>query len=80
MLRNLSSVLLLLVSLNCYANDEQEALSKAGKALYYQLKLQDIVNKLDKKYTPKTVKEFGGWLVIVRQIASEKQLKYTWEW
>lgn len=71
---------ILVLSFSCHANDEQEAINKAGKALYKQLNLDNYVKSLDKKYTPQTVKQFGGWLLVVRQIAVEKQIKYTWTW
>ena len=62
------------------ANNEEEAIKKAGEALYIQSGLNKIVEHLDKQYTPKIVKEYSSWLFLIQKAAIEKQISCKWAW
>jgi len=71
-------VLILFFSNICCASEKQ-ALTKALNAAYYQLELDDDVKRLEKKYIPEKVREYGGIVSILAKITIDKRITYTWE-
>lgn len=39
-----------------------------------------MVKDLKKKYVPKVVEKYGGWLVVSHEVIAKQQIKYVWEW
>ncbi len=72
-------LLVFLLPTTSSAGDEKEAIEKASLAAYKQTGIEDNVNKLVDKLTPKVIKEYGGSLLIVKQIAVDRQISYKWE-
>lgn len=76
-------LLILLTFLICpqvKANEESEAIRKAGEAFYIQSGLDKVVKELDRKYTPEYVKQYGGWLIVAHKAVVEKQIGWKWTW
>lgn len=62
------------------ASNEEEAIRKAGEALYIQSGINKVVEKIDLKYTPEVVKKYGGWIAITQKVIVERQISYKWTW
>lgn len=73
--------LLLMIFLTCqnsYASNYSEAAKKASEAFYKQSGLDVMVNKVEKRYIPKTVKVYGGWLIAVQDCIVNERFTYIW--
>jgi hypothetical protein len=62
------------------ASNQEDALKKVAEAFYIQSGIDKVVEKLDKKYTPEVVKEYGGWLLVIQDSVVSKQISYKWEY
>jgi hypothetical protein len=74
--------LILVIFLICplaKADSSKEAIRKASEALYIQSGMDKVVKQLDKKYTPKVVKKYGGWLIAIQDSVVNEQIRYKWE-
>ena len=61
-----------------YNNSKEEAIKTVGKAMYVELEINKSVNRLEKKYVPKIVKEYGTWPTLLIKIITEKKASYEW--
>jgi hypothetical protein len=60
------------------ADNYDEARKKASEALYKQSGMDKIVKELEKKYVPKSVKKYGGWLLAIQDSIVNEQIRYSW--
>ena len=61
-----------------YQNPEKEALRAVGKACYKEFGLDKVTKRLEEKYVPEEVKEYGVWPVTIIKIVTEKRISYEW--
>ena len=60
------------------AGEAVDAYRALAKATYLQTESDQIVKNLEKKYTPKYVKEYGPWIAGITKVAIEKQFSVEW--
>lgn len=58
---------------------DQDAPRYIAKAVYKQYSLDKVVNRIEKRYLPKPVKKYGGYIGIGIRLATEKRFTYTWK-
>lgn len=73
-------ILLILLPLNLQASQERQAMEQAVKAFYIQSGMEIYVQKLDKKYTPEVVHEYGGWAWWAGDCIVRQQILYKVTW
>lgn len=61
-----------------YDNPEKEAIRALGKACYREFGLDEVAKRLEKRYVPKYVKEYGVWPTLVIKVVTEKRISYEW--
>ena len=61
-----------------YDNPEREAVRAVSKALYRELDLDKTVKRIEKRYLPDEVKEYGGYAAIGYRIFVERRISYEW--
>ena len=69
-----------LIFLQSNASNQEDALKKVAEAFYIQSGIDKVVEKLDKKYTPKVVKEYGSWILVIQDSVVRKQISYKLEY
>lgn len=57
---------------------DQDAIKALGKATYVQTGTDKIVKNAERKYTPKLVKEYGGWIAGIAKILNDKKISFEW--
>lgn len=60
------------------SGNSEDAYKALGKATYIQTGTDKAVSKLEKRYTPKLVKEYGGWIAGIAKAMSEKKISFEW--
>lgn len=61
-----------------YADPEREAIRAMGKALYKEADLDEFTKRLEKRYVPDFIKEYGLWPTLVVKIVTEGRISYEW--
>lgn len=60
----------------------EDAMKAAAKATYIQSgadkEVDKLERKLEQKYIPKVVKDYGGWIAIAIKVGTEHQITYQW--
>ena len=62
-----------------FDNPEKEAVRHLGKALVYELELDKVGKRIEKRHVPKKLKEYAPYIGIVVRIGTERRISYTWE-
>lgn len=57
---------------------DDQAPRYAAKALYKHLEWDQHVNRLEKRYLSKDLKKYGGYVILVTRVATERRVSYTW--
>jgi len=60
------------------AMHSNEAPRYAAKAIYKELKLDDVVTRIEKRYIKLDDYPVVGYIGVVGRIISEKRVSYTW--
>lgn len=60
------------------AGQAEDAYRALAKAIYVQTETDKVVKDLEKRYTPKIVKEYGGWIAGITKVMVEKQISLEW--
>lgn len=60
------------------SSNTQEAIKAVGKATYKQTGIDKRVKKLEKKYIPEQLREYGGWITMIIKVSSERKITYEW--
>lgn len=79
MKRILVLITVIVSSLEVYASQETNALDHAARAFYEQSGLSKYAEQLDKKYTPKFVKEYGGWPTFIIKTVHDQKVSYKYD-
>lgn len=62
--------------------NSEDALKAAAKATYIQTGAEKDVNKIEKrleeKYVPQIVKDYGGWIAAIVKVGTEHQISFSW--
>lgn len=66
------------VSSRAPAGDYRDALTALSKATYIQTGTDKVAKHLEKKYVPKEVEEYGGWITVMTKVAVEKKVSLEW--
>lgn len=61
-----------------HQNPEKEAIRALSKACYKEFGIDKVTKRLEKKYVPKELKEYGVWPVMIVKIVTEKRISYEW--
>ena len=63
------------------ANDIQQsrnAVKALAKATYKELKIDDNIVRIEKRYVTKPMRKYGVWIVTIVKIQQEKRISYEW--
>lgn len=60
------------------AGDYRDAATALAKATYIETKTDKMMKTLEKKYVPKKIEEYGGWITAMTKIAVEKRVSLEW--
>jgi len=60
------------------ASEEQDALKALAKATYIQTETDKQVKDLEKRYIPKELKEYGGWITGTTKAIVDKKVSFEW--
>lgn len=60
------------------ARGEEDAYKALAKATYIQTGTDDMVSVLEKRYTPKVVKEYGGWIAGIAKVMNDRMISFKW--
>lgn len=60
------------------ASKTNDAYRALAKATYLQTGTDKHVKTLEKKYIPKKVKEYGGWITAAMKVVSEQKVSLEW--
>lgn len=71
-------VIILLWGHVVWAGDTERALGKVAEALYEYEDVKETVKRVEKKYVPKPVKEYGPWIIRIVEITEKETISYTW--
>jgi hypothetical protein len=77
----MKSLLIFLISANCWAAPSQDAVNAAARALYEQQHWNDEVNNFLKSYEHKLSpqeKIIGGYIYQILKIISDQEVTLTW--
>lgn len=61
-----------------YDNPEQEAIRALSKACYKEFGLDEYTKRLEKRYVPKELKEYGVWPALIIKAVTERRLSHEW--
>lgn len=56
-----------------------DAYKALGKATYIESGADKIVKRVEKKYTPQVVKEYGGWIAGILKVMSDQRISLEWK-
>lgn len=62
-----------------YLNSEQAAMQHLERALYKEFKLESDLKRIEKKYLPKKVREYGAWPILIVNLVNNRYISYTWK-
>ena len=77
----LKTLLVLLISVNCYATQEQDAINAAARAFYEQQHWNDDVNAFLQHYEKrltKRQKQWGGYVYEIANIINRQEIRFIW--
>lgn len=57
---------------------DEDAPRWAAKALYKQMEWDQYVNRLEERYLSKDLKKYGGYGILVVQLATQRRFSHTW--
>jgi galactokinase len=60
------------------ASKTHDAYNALVKATYLQTGTDKIAQDLEKKYVPKKVKEYGGWITGMIKIVRDQKVSFEW--
>ena len=60
------------------ASERDDAIKALAKATYKEADLDKYVKHLEKKYIPKELKEYGGWITGTTKLVIEKKISGEW--
>lgn len=55
-----------------------DAYKALGKATYIQTGTDKMVKRLEKRYTPEVVKEYGGWIAGIVKVVKDQKVSFEW--
>jgi len=55
-----------------------DAYKALGKATFVQTGTDKIVKQFEKRYTPKAVKEYGGWIAGIMKVVNDQKISFEW--
>lgn len=61
-----------------FDNPEEAALQHLGRALYVELKIDDVVKRIEKRHVPENLKTYAPYVIVVTRIVTERQVSYRW--
>jgi hypothetical protein len=61
------------------SSEARDAFKTAVKAAYIQTGTDEYVKTFERKYTPKVVKEYGGWVAGIVKVVTEKRVSVAWK-
>lgn len=56
----------------------EDAYKALGKATYVQTGTNVNIKQLEKRYTPKVVKEYGPWIAGIVKVMNDKKISFEW--
>lgn len=60
------------------ASESKDAYNALVKATYIHTGFDHQMKAIEKKYVPKELKEYGGWITGTAKIAIEKKVSFEW--
>ena len=72
-------IVLLLMCNSAVADDTEKALRKIAEASYEYPEVKGTVKRLERRYVPELVKEYGPWVARIVEITDKRVISYTWK-
>jgi len=60
------------------SSEKEDAYKALAKATYIQTNSDKKLKEIEKKYIPKELKEYGGWITGTTKIIVDKKISFEW--
>lgn len=60
------------------ASEQEDAYKALMKATYLETDMDQKAKQFEKRYLPKELKEYGGWITGVAKIAKDRKISFEW--
>jgi hypothetical protein len=60
------------------ASEADDAYKALAKATYIHTGTDKQIKAFEKRFTPKIIKEYGGWVAGITKVVTEKKVSFEW--